>query len=697
MNPLALERTYQNARHTLSLLTGPRNRLAHLLDIIDHVAAPENLPGLPAYAAELLSLLRRLIAAVDFAATPPALSLRASRALDLLEAAVTSPPDAESRARLTLPALSTDGRTDGVCIPVVEDEYLLPEFTPRFASVTHLRVDLRPAPGAQADSIRVAQFSPGGNAAGMLEDVLHAARSTVGTWSSVRLPARVVAYCSHDGAATLNGASLGAGLGVSLACALLRAGGHREEFTPRADAAFTGLLDRTGLLAPVEDAGLRLKIEACILADMAFLAVPEHQRSRAELHLASFADLHPRLAIIGARTLGELFADRRLVASRQVPATVRTGRMLWHHRRPAAAALLALLLLIIARLAYGPLDRTPVGIRFAGSEMIILNGSGETLQSITVGSTTASTGSSGVNAMAALLDLDADGSPEVFWGQISGGDSAAVGTVHCRRVGEEQDRWVVEVKKQISFPFNAVEGEAFGPFGLIAGDMDRDSTPELYVIARHQAYPSLLLKLDARTGAERGAYLHVGHITALRAADLAQDGIPDILLTGVNNSLGEAFLAVLDPRCINGHGPAEGRYQPEGMARAHERAYLRFPKSIVHAAYPDRVRWNIGVGIAHLTSGGGLRVAVREYVNDENPDHDDVTYYLVFTPALVPMMAETGDDFDLLAQRYVREGRISGIPDVTYWAEYIHRIRYWTGAGWSPDLTTHSCEETARR
>jgi hypothetical protein len=697
MNPLALERTYQNERHTLSLLTGPRNRLAHLLDLIDHVAAPENLPGLPAYAADLLSLLRRLIAAADFSSTPPSLSLRASRALDLLEAAVSSPPDAGTRARLVPAAPFTDGRTDGVCIPVVEEEYLLPEFTPRFASVTCLRVDVRPAPGAPADSIRVAQFSPGGDSSGMLEDILLAARSTVAAWSAVRLPGRIAAYCSHDGTATLHGASLGAGLGVALACALLRAGGHREEYTPRPDAAFTGLLERTGHLGPVEDAGLRLKIEACILARMAYLAVPESQRARAEMHLESFAPLHPRLAIIRVRTLGEIFADRRLVASRQVPGPVRAGRALWRHRRSAAAALLAVLLLIIARLAYGPLDRTPAGIRFAGSEMMIVNRAGEALQAIAVGTTTANVGSSGVNAVAALLDVDADGSPEILWGQVSEGDSAPVGTVHCRTVGEEQDRWVVELKKQATFPFNAVEGEGFGPFGLLAGDLDKDSVPELFVIARHQAYPSLLLKLDARTGDERGAYLHPGHIIAIRAADLEQDGTPEILLTGVNNSLGEAFLAVLDPRCINGHGPAEGRYQPEGMSRAQERAYLRLPKSIVHAAHPDRVRWNIGVGITVLTSSRSIRMVIREYVNDENTEHDDATYYLLFTSSLAPMMAETGDIFDLLAQRYVREGRISSLPDVTYWADYIRRIRYWTGTGWSPDLTTRSCGDTVRR
>jgi hypothetical protein len=52
---------------------------------------------------------------------------------------------------------------------------------------------------------------------------------------------------------------------------------------------------------------------------------------------------------------------------------------------------------------------------------------------------------------------------------------------------------------------------------------------------------------------------------------------------------------------------------------------------------------------------------------------------------------ETGDDFDLLAVRYLRERRIARTPDVQYWADYIERIRYWTSGTWGPHTPLRSC------
>lgn len=705
-DPFSLERRYQTLRHTLSVLTGPRNRLLHILDFIEFLQTPDSRPGIPAYAREIADLLSTAIRTVDFTGTPPHLAGRAARALDLLDRHLPGQKGqellADTRAllgRLTARAARRNGsppeprgrELDGAVIPMVEREYLLPGFTPRFASLCRLVVDLRLKPGEAPDEIHVAQFTPAETANRLLEDVMRGARATLLRWKHLRIPGSAVAYCSVGGYAAVGGGSLGSGLCVALICALLREVSHREELRPRGDTAFTGIVDSDGLMRPVNEQGLRLKVEACLYAAIRYLVVPEVQRSAAVAHLTALwksqspGQGEPPLTIVGVTRLEEVFLDRRLIETRSVGLPTRVARSIWRYRRPLAAGLLVALVLVIARLWYGPLDKEPADLDYAGSLLLVRNRGGEVLQEIDIGRENVSRAEDGVNRTAALLDVDGNGAQEVLWIQNGDGERPAAGMVHCRTVGSGNDRWAIPVRRALRFPMNPVHGDDFALFALLAGDFDRNGMPEVLVVARHREYPSLLLRLDARTGGEQAVYVHAGHIGNITVVERPDRPSAGILMTGANNAFGEAFLVLLDATFTTGHGPVQGKYAIEGESPANEEAYALFPKTIVSEAHPYRVRWNYGAAITELPASGTIRVTVREYVQDEQPNNDAATYYVVVSPQLDPLAVQTGDDFDLLAERYFREGRIRRVPDAAYWADHLSRIRSRDGNAWKRD------------
>jgi hypothetical protein len=702
-DPLRIEQKYRTTRHELALLTSPRNRLFQIIAFAELLRRPDNCDTARAYASELLALLTGIIPAVQFTGIDPRQIDRVENVLNWLTGIhdIQEPSDTLKKSRLHLKGekelclqhlLSRPGwasaHSFGVVIPVVEHEYLLPFFRHRFASLSFLTINLHRKSSTGKDEIHVDHLTPAEVHTDHLYVALKAARSVLLRWKRIDAGSPVAVFCSTSGEAALRGGSFGLGLGVGLVSLMLKAHVRREEFVPRKDAAFTGVLREDGGIGAVAEDGLTLKVEACYYSPVRYLCIPEQQRQLASDHLlmleekAGLPEGHPPIEIIPVATLEQVMNDRRLVESRHVPAAVHAARKLWQRRRPLAAVFLLALLATIGRMVYGPPDKNPTSATFDGSMMTLRNDEGQELQRIEVGSENVSIASTGHTRMVEFLDLDGDGRNEVFWTQNGSGNAEGTGTIHSRTIGEDDDRWTVTVRKVIQCPGNPVEGSDFRVFSLAACTDSSTGRASLFVLARHSSFPSLLLKLDAHTGRELSSYIHPGHIGDFILQDIDTDGTKEVLLTGVNNAYGEAFFAVLDPNAMDGHGPIQGRYVLDGVASAHERIYMLFPRTIVHEAFPDHVRWAMGGQVTSASSGTRIRLSILEFADHPNLEQERVTFHILLSNRLTPVAVETGDNFDLLAERYFSQGLIHRIPDAQYWAGYFKGIRYWNGSAW---------------
>jgi hypothetical protein len=507
---------------------------------------------------------------------------------------------------------------------------------------------------------------------------LEAAKKLFKKLTKTEVTKKLLVYCNFDDANAFIGESLLAGLTAVIFCELLRLYQHKEEFLLRNEVAITGKIDETGKLFPVDEDGLRLKIEACNFSFIKFLIVPKEQE---ELCRKYIAELHPpansaQLEIIGVTRIKEIFVNRKFTELHHVPVIKQTARKIWKARRPIAAVVFLILVLVIGKMLYGPIDKHPFDFKYEGEYLVIKNQFGETTDKINVGKITVDAIGS-IRRTTSLFDLNSDGYDEVIWMQLLPNESYRV--IYCKDIKKDTILWNYPLKKKLSIPLNPINDDNFNCSRIYSGDFDKDSIPEVILLSNHNGlFPGLIIKIDVPTGKELGYYLNMGQLQDMLITDLDEDGIKDIIVAGISNSLNSACLFVLDPRFIKGCSPHMPNSDPEGIPVGLEKFYIYIPRSIVGKAYLnfDYKNWNTANNLVIQNSSKSFKVTV----SDCNGIDWNANFAITFNFNMKPIDFSTGDAYDVLTEKLFEEGKIDRIPDYKYFNEvYSKTIQYWDG------------------
>lgn len=492
------------------------------------------------------------------------------------------------------------------------------------------------------------------------------------------------------------GCSANLALAALFYCATLEFFNLREQFYLKPNTAITGNVDAEGRVLPVDENSLARKVEAVFFSWLDCLVVPQQQTETAKTALAALLAKYPnrKLSLIGVSHLKEIFYDRRITACEKLRTLEYTTRKLWReHRAKVAVSTILILLAIIGKLWYEPLDKNPVAAEFAGESLLIKNKSGEIVDKIWVGSATVrrakDTGYDnelmGLHYVA-FFDVDGDSINEVFWVQWTDETTGQSGKIRCKSVREDTVRWTISLRHTLDFPRKPdVTSDHFYPNQIAVGDFDGDGRGELFVNCTHDFFPSLVVKLEAETGKELGHYVHIGHLPSMKLVDLDNDGITEVLLCGVNNAFRKACLVVLDPRFISGHSPLTGDYVIDGYPAGQEKAYILIPETIVGKAFAEESKNNNALALVLQPASRNFYVLIRDFTVFEPPlDSKLAVLFAYFGFDLQPQGFGTSDSYDLVAEKLLREGRISRIPDFAYFEEYKKTMLYWNGDGFKP-------------
>jgi len=482
--------------------------------------------------------------------------------------------------------------------------------------------------------------------------------------------------------------------------AFLREAGVREQYTLRPRVALTGDLDATGRVLPVDPETLAAKAEAVFFSPATAFVVPDAQVAPATEAVARLHEVFPRrtLPVLGASYLEDVFHDRR--ASRlTVAGPVRhAARKLWRRRSAVAAGTAILtLLLVLAGVVYGPVDRTPVAYAVEGEVLHLQNRQGETVGEVDLGPAVAHRPD--WMAVAAVERRSQGQQTDVCY--VTTATDQQYFNVQCHDGVNPEPRWQHRLSRDLNFPHAlGLSNEPLYPSALTVGDFSGDGRRELLVAMNQRTYfPGLVVRYDVETGDELGAYLHPGRIYAMEVADVTGNGVQEVVLGGVSNAHDSAFIAILDPRALDGHGPLTMRYQTVGWERATELAYVRIPRTMAGESLRRYSRWTQVIGLRIDPERERITARVMEgHGNEiEGFGFDDISYHLSLDFQLRPQRIGTSDTYDVISAWLEEEGELASLPTVAYFEQFMQRLRYWNGSTWqeTPYFTGAPVETTS--
>ncbi len=463
----------------------------------------------------------------------------------------------------------------------------------------------------------------------------------------------------------------------------------RRRFEIRPLIVFTGSVDADGNVLPIAGDSLDLKVEAAFHSWDRVLVVPFDHLVEARAVADRLNAAHPgrNLVVVGAHTLDEVFQDRRVMREVVTPRSAHAARWLW--RRRASAGGIAAVLALVAALtlpAWRARDSDPVRVVPTADGMALENARGSVVGRI-VSSTRAAYPPDGSNEsqFVALGDPDGDGNNEVCWSEGAQGEAGGYTHVLCREPNAQTPIFDRRLVFPGLFPFDPqIASDRYNVRRLLLVDVDRDGRDELVLGLTHSLlYPAIVLVMDPMSGDERGRYVHTGAVIDLIAHDLDEDGFPELIGAGINNSMDRAVLFVLDARNVEGTSPTDPDRMPASPLPGREVAYVRFEKGPLSRL--SRVEPRTGaVALSVDASDRLILVSVEEGVYRSRGDgpshHARLIYY--FTYDLRPRGVASSSEYDRIEAELIEDGWLESRFSAAERRELLDAIEFWDGARW---------------
>jgi len=574
--------------------------------------------------------------------------------------------------------------TTKVFIPLVETEPLFQNDKARFGIISELSIEAAfLPPEANQDEIDFPHIlHQENNATEHWLVLVQTAKNLFFKLTAIAIKKNLFVRCRITDSQLITGDSLDAGFVTALMTSFFYLYELRFFLLPRIDTAFTGQLHDDDKLFPIDDEGLRVKIESSLFSEINYLVVPKEQETFCKNYLELLQnknELKPKLEIIGLEKISGSFYDRRILEQQTISFLTQAIRKSWKKRRSIAAVTFLLLLISLGKMIYGPIDKHPDWIDFTGNQLLVKNEENDILKKLEIGRDyvkAAIDASEHQEKTCDLVDIDGDGYKDVIYiNRFSISDKYDY--LICESVYKNLILWKFKIKKEIIIPNNPSPEDRFWGLRFLVGDYDKDGKTELYILTANGFSPGVVFKIDARTGKEISYYAHCGNLTSMKALDLEGDGIQEILFGGTNQAFGTACIVVLDPRKFGGYGPTDKRNQFSGLNEATEKYYLQIPMSMIGKAYGDLVSYSMVSRIDVDLETKQIKAEIRDADLEEKEAVDrPPNYFVYFDFQLNPVFFDKSTQYSSRANELLKQKRIKTFPDVAYFHNFFKEFIY---------------------
>jgi len=471
-------------------------------------------------------------------------------------------------------------------------------------------------------------------------------------------------------------------------CLIMQADG-KEHYVVNPFSAISGNIQSDGKVLPVDKESIQLKVQAAFFSCCPVLIVPDEQKPLFIQELHKLKQKYPDkvLDIIGVRKFEDLFFDRRAAHQVEKNLLIHYSGWLWKHKSHYLAWIVIIFLSgFLLFQIYGPIDKNPASFHLQGEYLVLTNSAGFEVMRILLDSETANYQNQGSNMsrkpLVVLYDITGDQINDVIWATRGEVETKETSSVQAFSVQGDSLIWKVDLMQNYSFPRQSADlrtGLRTHEIGLIEVGQN-----DVRLIVNSDSYiyfPAVVTTLDISTGEILSEYLHIGQLLDMLLVDLTDDGIEEIILTGVNNAYWNASIVVLDPRNSHGYSPLTADYIPEGLERASEIAYLLVPKTKIGEYVQTIEKLNFGTTMHYDEASERFWVRIEEgrrtFRDLENPIF--ILQYL--DRSLKPAGVGTSNMYDIIARELYDEGTIPFIPDYDYFKAFQDSLLYWNGEG----------------
>lgn len=495
-----------------------------------------------------------------------------------------------------------------------------------------------------------------------------------------------------------DGRSVHVAMALLILSGILKSQNHQDIYYPRNGVSFTGELDENGALISVDPESIRAKVHAAFFSWIDMLAVPTSQidefiKVRDELshkYPNRKLDIHP------VHHFEDVIYDRRLTQYRYISKVNKVVRYAWKNKLGAiGVTTIVLLLSIVGRLIYGPLDKNPMYFEVERETVILYNKYNQETLRIPWDEHAAKIyldyRERHVNHYnpIGLFDLTGDGNLDLIFGrQPSGEVNWGSGYITAINGITGKVIWEYQINITLDFPNKPESGKNWMLQHVLFDEID--GKPKLiFNLSDRMYFPSIIVTADPLTGKmDSNYYVHIGSVEDLVLVDTNHDNKNDLVISGSANYANASFMAILDTKNLNGHGPSNDEYQINGYDRGSELHYLIYPRTIIgRSIVVNHNRPSIH-RVSIIPSYNELYFDIMDsYVGEiriGNYNNLPGLNFFIYTDyQLNVKRISTSDAYDAAASRLLMDGILTQRPDAAYFDGYVNNeIRYYEDGNW---------------
>lgn len=479
------------------------------------------------------------------------------------------------------------------------------------------------------------------------------------------------------------GRSANLALAAAFYCEMLKAEEQAEYFRLNPAVCITGDIDSHGNVCSVDQETLRNKVEAAFFSWAHVLVVPMKQLTEALVQVEHLQEQFPNryLPVVGVSHLREVFFDRRLTLHYKTGAIAYNLKKAWKSRFSVASIFVFVVLIgVIGRLLYGPVDRNPTSVEFAGTSMVVKNKLGATLKAFDVDTKFVEHHENDPSRPKyVFIDVDDDGMNELVYVNYIY-KSSENDSLFCFSFLTDQFLWKKEISLDLDYSFRPDSpNQKWGTSFLKTHENGIEKKLFIRVNISH-FFTNAIVNIDPKTGDLGDMFVNSGGINDYIFKDFNGDGEAELLILASSNAFWGATLIVLNLDNFEGHAPSTKDYKALDIPYADIVGMVLFPKTIIGRKYSNS-KGTYGRDFsfnektksvtAHIF---GTSDGVTSASTGTNPN---ILYFL--DKDLRVTGIGSGNGWDILAREYYEKGILSFEPGIEYLTAFKDSLLWWDG------------------